>query len=152
MTAAAIRPARCRPPTDGRALLISIRPPFIKAILDGTKTVELRRTRPNLPAGSTVLLYSTSPVKAIVGWACLAEVVEGAPDAVLEAHRGAAAISDTDFENYFEDSPTAVALHLRDVETAETPLRLNDLRLLGIQPPQSWRYLASDVTDRIRNR
>lgn len=152
MTAAIDSPTRCLPPVNGRALLISIRPAFIKAILDGTKTVELRRTRPSLPAGSTVLLYSTSPVKAIVGWACLAEVVEGAPDTVLKAHKGAAAISDTDFESYFDGSPTAVALHLCHVETAETPLPLNELRLLGIEPPQSWRYLASDMTDQIRQR
>lgn len=152
MTAAVVSSEACLPPTNGRALLISIRPPFVKAILNGTKTVELRRTRPNLPAGSTVLLYSTSPVKAIVGWACLADVVEGDPEAVLEAHKGAAAISDTDFENYFDGSPTAIALRFCHVEAAVTPLALDDLRLLGIQPPQSWRYLEADIAGQIRHR
>lgn len=150
MTTVIRSPSSCAPPEDGRALLISIRPPFVDAILDGTKTVELRRTRPNLPAGSVVILYSTSPVKAVVGWACLADVIEGEPGAVFDAHREAAAVSNTDFENYFDGSRTAVALRLCHVAPANAPFPLDELRMLGIEPPQSWRYIDAEVAGRIR--
>jgi len=131
---------------------MSIRPKHVNAILDGTKTVELRRTRPNVPLGSVVFLYSSSPVKAIVGWACLADLVEGTPDDVREAHQAAAAVSDEVFVDYFRGATTAVGLLLHRVVQASTPISLEELRELGVEPPQSWRYVDPEVTDRIRRR
>ena len=64
---------------DERALFISVKPKYANAILEGTKTVELRRTRPNLPDGSLVILYSSTPTRAVVGWAHLTGVREGTP-------------------------------------------------------------------------
>ena len=48
------------------ALLLSIRPEFAYAILDGSKTVELRRIAPKLDAGSLIVIYATAPVMALV--------------------------------------------------------------------------------------
>ncbi|EEI27723.1 hypothetical protein [Corynebacterium glucuronolyticum] len=39
-----------------RSLLISIRPTFVEQILTGTKTVELRRKKPQLRPGATVYI------------------------------------------------------------------------------------------------
>src|SRR5690348_16037028 len=64
---------------DDRALFISVKPRYANAILEGTKTVELRRTRPNLPDGSLVILYSSTPTRAVVGWAQLTAVRVGTP-------------------------------------------------------------------------
>ena len=93
-----------------RVLLMSVRPRFASAILSGSKTVKLRRTRPNVDPGSLVLLYSSSPVKALVGWARLKTIVEGTPDWVWRNHQGDAGISDSDFEIYFSGASTAFAL------------------------------------------
>jgi predicted transcriptional regulator len=56
-----------------RPLLLSLRPRFAQAILDGTKTVELRRTRVSAPPGTLLVLYASSPVMAVVGVAPLAD-------------------------------------------------------------------------------
>ena len=60
-----------------RDVLMSIRPQYASKILDGRKTVELRRKFPEVGAiGATVLIYSSSPVKAIVGTARIKKVAK----------------------------------------------------------------------------
>ena len=46
-------------------LLISIKPEYAQKILDGEKTVELRKTRTRLKPGDIVLVYVSSPQQVI---------------------------------------------------------------------------------------
>lgn len=64
-----------------RVLLPSIPPRFTDSILDGTKTIELRRTRPRVAPGDPVLIYACSPVKAIVGSFVVEELIQAYPGA-----------------------------------------------------------------------
>ncbi|MGA9377672.1 MAG: ASCH domain-containing protein, partial [Phormidium sp.] len=57
-------------------LLLSIRPEYAKKIIDGTKTVELRRVRTRLKAGDRILLYISSPEKALVGSCEVEQVIQ----------------------------------------------------------------------------
>lgn len=134
----------------GRALFISVKPQYADAILDGRKTVELRRTRPNLPDGSLVILYSSTPTRAVVGWAHLIGVREGSPIEIWEEYGHAAAIDEPDYVNYFDGADLAFALELAAVVTAAQQVPLSVIRSIGIQPPQSWRYVPADVTTQIQ--
>ncbi|WP_237302536.1 ASCH domain-containing protein [Streptomyces sp. S063] len=51
--------------TPERALLLSLHPRFATAILNGEKTVELRRQRVAVPPGTPVIIYATSPTMAL---------------------------------------------------------------------------------------
>lgn len=49
-------------------VLISIHPKYAYAILDGIKTVEVRKTAMRkLDPGDTIFLYATAPIKKVVG-------------------------------------------------------------------------------------
>lgn len=135
---------------EERALLISVKPRYANAILDGTKTVELRRTRPNLPDGSLVILYSSTPTRAVVGWAHLTGIRTGTPVEIWDNYGVAAAIEEPDYDAYFDGTDQAFALELEDVVTAVQPIPLDVIRSIGIQPPQSWRYVPADVTTQIQ--
>jgi predicted transcriptional regulator len=137
-------------PGEERALFISVKPQYANAILDGTKTVELRRTRPNLPDGSLVILYSSTPTRAVVGWAHLTGVREGTPIEIWDNYGAAAAIEEPDYDAYFDGTDQAFALELEDVVAAVHPIPLDVIRSIGIQPPQSWRYVPADVTTQIQ--
>lgn len=50
-----------------KAVLISIRPEWVKKILDGEKTLEVRRNRPKLETPFKVYIYCTNP-KNIMLW------------------------------------------------------------------------------------
>ena len=56
----------------------------MEQVLTGTKTVELRRKKPQLRPGATVYIYATAPVKAVVASAQLAGIVSLPPARLWE--------------------------------------------------------------------
>jgi predicted transcriptional regulator len=136
--------------SNERALFISVKPKYANAILEGTKTVELRRTRPNLPDGSLVILYSSTPTRAVVGWAQLTGVRVGTPIEIWDKYGIAAAIDEPAYDAYFNGTDQAFALELHSVVAAAEPIPLDVIRSIGIQPPQSWRYVPPEVTVQIQ--
>ncbi|SFO06949.1 ASCH domain-containing protein [Amycolatopsis rubida] len=58
---------------------MSLRPRFAEAILDGTKTIELRRTRVSAPPGTKLVLYASAPTMAVVGIATLIGIEIASP-------------------------------------------------------------------------
>lgn len=136
-------------PDGDRVLLISVKPHYAEAILEGSKTVELRRTRPTLPRGALVLLYSSTPTRAVVGWAKLTRVRAGTPAEIWRAVGDSAAVDAATFDAYFEGAEAAYALELNTVVEAARPVPLNVIRSIGVQPPQSWRYLPLRLSHQI---
>lgn len=131
-----------------RCLLISIRPHFADAIIEGRKTVELRRTRPRVVPGSRVILYASSPRMAVVALARVALILEDDPASIWREYREEVGISANVFIDYFRGADTAYGLQLEDV-TPLDPLSLHELRALGVEPPQSWRYLDPSLVEQI---
>ncbi|GAB4002235.1 ASCH domain-containing protein [Nocardioides ultimimeridianus] len=127
-----------------RALLISIQPRYAEAILTGTKTIELRRTMPTLEPGALALIYSSTPTKALVGWATVEHIVQATPTALWNEHKDAAGITASEFSDYFGGRLNAYGLRLGDVTAAECPVPLAELRKHALQPPQSWRYISDE--------
>lgn len=138
------------PESDSSMVLLSIHPRHANAILTGTKTVELRRRPPAAAPGTLVLIYSTTPVRAVVGWAEIRDVVAGAPDALWDSHGALAEVSEDEFEAYFAGRELAFGLELSTVEAADQPVSLQVLREFGLDAPQSWRYVPHEVGQQIR--
>ena len=128
---------------DERALLLSLRPRYARLLLDGTKTVELRRVRPAAQDGMLVLLYASSPTRTLVGTARVVEVEAASLEAVWRHHGPDAAITREEFDAYFVGVETAVAITLASIQPLQRPRPLKDLRdrVAGFRPPQSFRYL-----------
>ena len=57
-------------------VLLSIKPKYADKIFNGTKTVELRRICPKVTEGDLILVYVSSPVKALVGEFEVKKIVE----------------------------------------------------------------------------
>lgn len=126
-----------------KVILLSVRPEFASLILDGSKTVELRRQLPRVNPGDLIALYVSSPVKQLVATLEVVSVETGAPGklwSVVSAHAG---LSRREYDDYFEGAKRAVGIFLRNVRRRRSPVSLNRLRSLidGFTPPQSFRYL-----------
>ena len=67
-------------------MILSIHPRHVASILSGAKTVELRRTRPNVHPGQAIAIYSTNPESALVA-AGRVERVEVSTHATLRAKK-----------------------------------------------------------------
>ncbi|NYD85757.1 putative transcriptional regulator [Cellulomonas oligotrophica] len=122
--------------------MMSIRPPFADAILEGTKLVEFRKRR-LAPDVTTVLIYATLPVGRVVGVFEIAGYDVGSPTAVWERHKSHAGIGRAGYRDYYRGSNQAVGLLVRDARRLSRSIALADLDPT-LPVPQSFLYLALD--------
>lgn len=135
-----------------RDVLFSIRPFYVDKILEGQKTVELRRRFSEAIIGSTALIYSTSPVKAVVGSARIQCVYKLPLPKLWRNHGTAACIAKSDFNAYFAGQEYGFAIMLDSVKQLKSRLTAEDLETeFGIVPPQSYRYLAQEWVALLNN-
>ncbi len=131
--------------TQPKDFLVSVRPQYAAKLLDGKKTVELRRRFPaSGSAGATVFIYSSSPIRALVGRAKIKDVQKLSVPEIWKAHADAACISRKDFYRYFSGVKFGFAIMLGAV-VPMTLVTASDLESqFGIVPPQSYRYVAKN--------
>lgn len=136
---------------DGRALLLSIRPRYARAILDGTKTVEVRRRAVRALPGTPVVLYATTPTMAVVGTAVLGEALVCDPETAWREHHLSLGLARDEFDAYVSGVCPCL-LFLNDVASLDDPIRLEDLqrRWASFRPPQSYRYLSGADPEAVR--
>jgi predicted transcriptional regulator len=124
---------------------VSIRPQYVEKILAGEKTVELRRRFPETAVlGATALVYSSSPVQAIVCRARIKDVSKLSINQIWKNHRKEACISKSDFDNYFEGIDFGFVVFLDNIKRLKKRVAVSDLEDYGIVPPQSYRYLGDN--------
>jgi len=138
-------------------LFLSIRPQFAKAILCGNKTAEIRRIGPNARRGDYVLLYASSPVKAIVGMFCIEEILCYAVETLWEKVGDRAGIDEATFKSYLNGRREGVAIMISNCVELGTPIPLDEIKRIWptFRPPESYRYLppsndhANDLLDSV---
>lgn len=130
-----------------RPFVLSIRPTYIERILDGRKTVELRRRFPtSATPQSPMILYSTSPVQSIVAIASLEAVIEYSIKWLWRTFGEAAAVTRREFNEYFDGRDRGCALRLSRVCAFDQPIHLRDLvRQFDFSPPQSFCYWKTPI-------
>ena len=132
-------------------LVLSIQPRFVRMILSGEKTVELRRRSPRRPPDFWAALYATVPERAILGIVRIREVIVRAPDELWPIVEHNCGLGRHEFRGYYEGASRAVALRLVDPIPFEDRLTLDKLRRLWpeFKPPQSFAYLSRDRTKKL---
>lgn len=127
-----------------RDVIFSIRPAHAEKILDGTKTVELRRRfTSGLKPGTLALIYATSPIRALTGFAKIQDIQCLALNDLWKKHRSAACLGKGDFENYFSGLKRGYAIVLDSAKALHRPVGLPELReRFGFEPPQSYQYAS----------
>lgn len=127
-----------------RVLLLSVRPRFARGLLSGTKTAEIRRRFPDIPAGMTVIIYSTSPEKAILGTMRAKQTVRSNADDIWRDYADVIAIGRPELTDYLDGASECSVLELESPNVWSRPVQLAELRsVLDVEPPQSFRYLTS---------
>lgn len=129
----------------GSVLLLSVKPKYAAMIFAGTKGVELRKVRPQVTSGDTVLVYVTAPVKALSGMVTVDRVVTGKPSSLWPLVREHAGLTRDEFDQYYAGAPTGYAIIFSEVARLASPVNLGTLRSLweGFQPPQTYSYLPA---------
>jgi predicted transcriptional regulator len=125
-------------------LFLSIKPRYVRKILNGDKLVELRKQKPRSNAGDWIAIYESSPTMALVAVAQVAEVNVLPPKRLWRSVQSTAGITKAEFDNYFNNCENAVGIVLQAVTELPAPVSLNDLRERwpNFHPPQGFRYLG----------
>jgi predicted transcriptional regulator len=131
--------------TARRDFLVSIRPGHVENITKGRKTVELRRRFSEAAEGATILIYSTSPTRAIVGSAKIAGVRRLSLKSLWEQYGKAACVDRPTFDEYFQGMKEGYAIILANVRVFARAVAASLLKeKFGFVAPQSFMYLRPE--------
>jgi len=124
-------------------VLLSIKPEYVEKIFQGTKKYEFRKSifRRNV---KKVCIYSTSPVKKIVGRFTIVRITAGHPVRLWEKYWAYAGIEKKDFFAYFQAREKGFCIEIGEVEIFKEPLDPHSL-IPGFIAPQSFKYFDPNV-------
>ena len=127
-------------------LLISIKPKFAERIFAGTKKVELRRKCPRLSGGDRVMVYISSPIKALAGQFTVERLLQASPDELWTTIKDTAGVTRDEFDKYYRGTDIGYAIFLSESTRLDKPIGLEALRKIweGFHPPQSYLYLTQE--------
>lgn len=132
--------------------LFSIHPFYAEKIMSGDKTVELRRRfTKNVKEDAIALLYASSPTKAIIGYATIEAAFRLPISKLWDKYSARACIQKKDFDRYFSGIKFGHAILLKGSRNFDKAIFIDELReKLGFVPPQSFKYLTSELYSIIR--
>jgi predicted transcriptional regulator len=124
-------------------VLLSVRPRFAEALLDGSKTVEVRRRRARIIDGALCLVYASSPKCALLGAIRVETTDIACPDVLWARHGNAMCLERDEYDSYLEGARQPCAIVVAATTTFATPVELPDLRCRvgSFVTPQSYRFL-----------
>lgn len=135
---------------ETRALVLSLKPRFAEAILNGDKTVELRRVMPRITIPTLALLYATGPERSLVGTCIVHSVARLPAEELWQRHGTKTALAKSEFDAYLTGRDEGVALFLEQPDRLHAPVPLHALRRAdNFRPPQSLAYVGHDQRQRL---
>ena len=121
-------------------VILSIKPEFANKIFDGSKKYEFRRAIFKNPNVNTVLVYSSSPVKKVIGEFEIENILSHDLKTLWSLTKEFSGISSKYFYQYFGDKECGFAIKIKKARLYKIPKCLRqDFNLL---PPQSFSYLS----------
>jgi len=127
-------------------VILSIKPKYCNAITSGLKKYEFRRRIFGRKVDS-VYMYSTSPVKKIVGRFTVKSILEDSPKALWENYGDLSGLHETEFFEYFDGAEKGFAI---EIAKAETLMPIDPKNLIpNFCPPQSYRYFSESIAKMI---
>ncbi len=136
-----------------RDVVLSIKPQYSSMILDGRKTVELRRRFPvKMPMGTLAFIYSTTPERAMVGTARIKSVLKKPIADIWTDFSQTACVIRVDFDNYFEGLENGYVLQFENARSLPRTVSLQELReRFSFEPPQSFLYAKPILREALAN-
>ena len=120
-----------------KVIVMSLKPKYAKAIYEGRKNWEFRKTPP--PLFKDIYIYESAPVSKITGTVCFSEEVRGCPLCVYEIvktnkcfTRNLPGITVMELEEY------AGRLNLVSALRVHRAKRLEHTITFSAKPPQNW--------------
>jgi predicted transcriptional regulator len=119
-------------------ILISVQHNYVLSMLDGSKTVEVRRRPLRIRPGTRVWVYSKLPRGHVELVATVERIAIGSPKDLWDSYRSRIGITFVEFGAYLSGVSIACAILLKDIKPLSPALELRTLRRTArnFHPPQ----------------
>ncbi len=123
--------------SDFMNVLMSIKPEFVNRILTGEKQYEFRKSifKENV---ERIYIYSSYPVKKIVGYFEVDEIIHKSPEELWNSYSEVSGISKKDFFEYFKDREKGYAIKINNLKVFDEFIEMKDYT-----GPQSFCYIEN---------
>ena len=118
-------------------VLMSIKPEFVDRILTGEKQYEFRKSIFKEHV-ERIYIYSSYPVKKIVGYFEVDEIIHKSPEELWDSYSEISGISEKDFFKYFKDHEKGYAIKINNLKVFEEYIEMKDFTA-----PQSFCYVEN---------
>lgn len=129
-------------------LIISVKPEFAKKIINGEKTIELRKSSPQkVGKENYVIIYVTSPIKKIWGICKISDIIKDDPRCFWNKYGNQTGVTKKQFEDYYKYSKTAFGIVLKEIKNfSKYSIELENLKKAfpNFKPPQTYSYIHRD--------
>lgn len=122
------------------SVLLSIKPKYVEEMMNGNKKYEFRKVvwkRENL---KKVYVYSSAPVKKIIGIFYVGDIIEDSPEYLWSEFKDHSGIAEEEFFNYFKKHNTGFAIEIDRLELFDKPIDPFEM-FSDFYPPQSYYYI-----------
>lgn len=125
-------------------VLLSIKPKYIEAIVRGDKLFEFRKSIFKDKHIRKVYMYSSAPVRKIVGNFRIGGIIEDHPERLWQQLHRYSGLDKVEFFTYFKDVRRGFAIEIMNVKEFEPPIDPRDLNPSFV-PPQSFCYINPSI-------
>ncbi len=131
---------------------------YARKIVCKEKDCEVRTLFGSIDPGDRVLIYASSPIKAVLGMFTVSDVFVGRSEEVRRFLEERCTMFDEDNWRFFEEHYSrssrrllVIVIDLESVEAFEEPVTLETLRRLapGFRPPMSYTSIDPDLFEKI---
>ena len=120
-------------------VLLSIKPKYVEKIERHSKLFEFRKKNFKKKP-EEIWIYSSAPVKKIVGIIYVDDILEKSPEALWQQCKDYAGIEEESFFEYFRNKRKGIAIKIKKYEKFIIPINPYEVNL-NFTPPQSYAYL-----------
>jgi len=109
------------------------------------RNIQLRKNRPNVQVGDYVVIYATAPVKAVIGFGKIKNIIDKSPENMWKANEEKLGINKKEYDKYYADSNRAIGIEISSICRFKIGLLLTEIKELHpkFSPPQTYRYISN---------
>jgi len=121
-------------------VLLSIKPKYVEEIKKGNKKYEFRKKGFSKKSINEAYIYSTSPIKKIIGSFKIKSIIKDHPKNLWATYKDFSGISEDEFFKYFGNREIGFAIEINRFKMFQNPIDPERM-IPNFVAPQSFRYI-----------
>jgi len=121
-------------------VILSIKPKYANAIIRGEKKYEFRKFCFKSKNIKNIYIYSTAPVKKIIGLFITHNIIRDSPKNLWNDYKDFSGLNEIEFFNYFKNNQVGYAIEINELLEFESAVDPREI-IPGFTAPLSFCYI-----------